>query len=160
MELPIRILVVEDFAPFRQFVCATLRTNPRFQILADVSDGPEAVQQAEELKPDLILLDIGLPTMNGIEVARRVREIAPESKIIFVTQESDAEVVQDVLIGGAWGYVLKMYAARELLVAVEAVCQGRKFVSAQPSLPLASHSVSGSRADRKGITIGINQRPG
>jgi DNA-binding NarL/FixJ family response regulator len=98
MERPsIRIFVVEDFSPFREFICATLRKDPGIDILVELFDGPEAVQQAEELKPDLILPDIGLPTMNGIEVARTIRKIAPESKIIFVTQVSDAEVVQDAL---------------------------------------------------------------
>ncbi len=90
MERPsIRTFVVEDFSPFREFICATLRKDPGVDILVELSDGSEAVQQAEELKPDLILLDIGLPTMNSIEVARTIRKIAPESKIIFVTQVSD-----------------------------------------------------------------------
>jgi DNA-binding NarL/FixJ family response regulator len=95
-------------------------------------DGFEAVRKAAELQPDLILLDIGLPFLNGIEAARQIRKLAPESKIIFVTQESSADVVEEALSSGAMGYVVKAEAASELLAAVEAVCQGRQFVSELP----------------------------
>jgi DNA-binding NarL/FixJ family response regulator len=94
-----------------------------------VSDGLQAVQKAEELRPDLVLLDIGLPKLNGIEAARRIRKVSRGSKILFVTQESSAEVVRECLRLGALGYVMKECAARELLLALEAVCQGRQFVS-------------------------------
>jgi CheY-like chemotaxis protein len=74
------VLLVEDFAPFRRFVCATLGKNQDLQVIREVAHGPEAVQKAEELKPNLILLDIGLPTLNGIEAARQIRKLAPESR--------------------------------------------------------------------------------
>lgn len=125
----IRILVVEDFAPFRQFIRSTLGERDDLQIVCEVADGLEAVQKAEELKPDLILLDIGLPTLNGIEVARQVSKLAPKSKIIFLTQESSADVVQEALSLGAWGYVVKTMAAIHLLAAVDAVHEGKQFVS-------------------------------
>lgn len=98
-------------------------------MICEVSDGLEAVQKAEELKPDLILLDVGLPTLNGIDAAREIRKLAPESKIIFLSQECSAEVVQAALDLGARGYVLKITAASELLAAVEAVLRGDQFVS-------------------------------
>src|SRR4029077_10744046 len=91
----IRIIVVEDFLPFRQFACKTLAKWPNLQIICEVSDGAEAVRQAEELKPDLILLDIGLPALNGIASARQIRKRAPESRIIFVSQESSPDIVQE-----------------------------------------------------------------
>jgi DNA-binding NarL/FixJ family response regulator len=125
----IRVLVVEDFAPFREFICSTLREEPGLQIIGEVSDGPEAVRQAEELKPELILLDIGLPMLNGMKAARRIRKLAPESRIIFVSQESSPDVVQEALNLGARGYVLKTTAASDLLEAVDAVLEGRQFVS-------------------------------
>lgn len=127
--LSTRVLVVEDFEPFRRFICSTLRTRPEFLIVAEVGDGLEAVQKAEELQPDLIMLDIGLPSLNGIDAARRIRELSPKSKILFMSQESSADVVQEALALGALGYVVKAHAGSELLPAVEEVLQGRQFVS-------------------------------
>ncbi len=89
----IRVMVVEDFHSFRQHVCSKLEQRPELRVICEVSDGLEAVEKAGELKPDLILLDIGLPTLNGIEAARRIRCLTPESKIIFVTQEASPEFV-------------------------------------------------------------------
>ena len=129
MKCPLGVLLVEDFAPFRRFIRSTLAKRENLKVICEVSDGQEAVQKAEELKPDLILLDIGLPTLNGIEAARRIRELSPESKIIFLTQESSPEVVQMALDLGAWGYVRKMTAGSDLLAAVDAVLAGRRFVS-------------------------------
>jgi len=106
-----------------------LGERPELQIVGEASDGLEAVRRAEELKPDLILLDIGLPTLNGIEAARQIRRLAPESRVIFLTQESSAEVVQEALSLGAWGYVVKARAGTDLLPAMEAVLLGKHFVS-------------------------------
>lgn len=128
MKCPIRVLVVEDFAPFRQFVCATLAKRENLSIICEVSDGQEGVQKAEELKPDLIILDVGLPTLNGIEAARTIRKLSPQSNIIFLTQESSADVVQAALDLGAKGYVIKSRAGTELLNAVDAVLEGKQFV--------------------------------
>jgi len=125
----VRVLVVEDHEPFRRFLRSTLGKRPGLQLVGEASDGLEAVQKAEKLQPDLIVLDIGLPTFNGIEAARRIRKIAPQTKILFVSQESSAEVVQEALSLGALGYVLKTHAGSELLAAVEAVLEGRRFVS-------------------------------
>jgi DNA-binding NarL/FixJ family response regulator len=120
---------VEDFEPFRRFIASTLQTRSELQLICEVSDGFEAVQKAQELRPDLILLDIGLPTLNGIEAARRIRTLSPESKMLFLSQESSADVVQEALGVGALGYVLKAHAGSELLAAVDAVLQGNQFVS-------------------------------
>ncbi len=102
---------------------------PDLQIIGEVSDGLEAVQKAVELQPDLILLDIGLPSLNGIEAARQIRTLVPESKVIFLTQESSADVVREARSLGARGYVVKLMAGSELLPAVEAVLSGKTFVS-------------------------------
>ena len=124
----LRVLVVEDFAPFWQVIRSTLAERLDVQVIGEASDGLEAVHRAEELKPDLILLDIGLPTLNGIEAARQIRQLCPESKIIFVSQESDADIVQEALSFGALGYVVKTMAGGELLTAIKAVCGGRLFI--------------------------------
>jgi len=125
----VRVLVVDDFEPFRRFVCSTLRDRPEVQVICEVSDGREAVEQAEKLQPDLILLDIGLPRLNGIEAARRIRKLAPQSKILFLSQESSADVVREALSLGGRGYVLKAQAQKDLVAAVKAVLQGKQFVS-------------------------------
>jgi CheY-like chemotaxis protein len=123
-----RVLVVEDSEPFRKFVCSALGKRPELQIVGEVTDGLQAVQKAQELHPDLIVLDIGLPSLNGIEVARRVCKIFPKSKILFVSQESSADMVQEAFGTGARGYVVKTDAGRELLEAVDAVLRGEQFV--------------------------------
>ena|ERR1700756_3002501 len=125
----IRVLVVDDYEPFRRSACSILGNGPAFQIVGEASNGVAAVRQAEELKPDLILLDIGLPKLNGLQAAREIRKLSPDSKIIFVSQESSPDVVQEALSLGALGYVAKTRAASDLLAAVEAVLEGRRFIS-------------------------------
>jgi len=123
-----QILVVEDYEPFRRFICSTLTEKSELEIVGEVSDGLKAVQRAKELQPDLILLDIGLPSLNGIEVARRIRKLLPDSKILFLSQESSVDVVQEALGTGAQGYVVKSDAGSELLEGVDAVLRGEPFV--------------------------------
>jgi DNA-binding NarL/FixJ family response regulator len=125
----VSILVVDDYEPWRQRICSRLREEPDLRVGGEVSDGVQAVQRAEELKPDLILLDIGLPNLNGIEVAERLHQRVPGAKILFLTQNNDAEVVRAALSNGALGYVLKADAGSELLPAIKAVLRGSKFVS-------------------------------
>jgi DNA-binding NarL/FixJ family response regulator len=147
----VRVLVVEDFEPFRRFIASTLKKRPELQIICEVPDGLEAVQKAQELQPDLILLDIGLPTLNGIEAARRIRNLSPESKIIFLSQESSADAVHEALGLGAHGYVVKVHAGSELLAAVEAVLQGNQFVSSG----LSGHWFTAAAADRSNQEEGL-----
>jgi CheY-like chemotaxis protein len=123
-----RVLVVEDSEPFRRFTCSTLSEAPDLQIVGEVSDGLEAVQKAQELQPDLIVLDIGLPSLNGIAAARRIRTVSPQSKILFVSQESSVDVVEEALDTGANGYVVKIDAGSQLLQAVSSVLRGEQFV--------------------------------
>jgi DNA-binding NarL/FixJ family response regulator len=124
-----RILVVDDFEPWRRFACSTLRKEPGLQVVGEASNGLEAFQKAVELEPDLILLDIRLPSLNGIEAARRIREMVPGAKIIFLSEESSVDVVQEAMSFGACGYVFKTMAASDLITAVETVLSGLKFVS-------------------------------
>ena len=130
-----RVLVVDDYEPWKDFVSRTLRNEPELQVIGQVSDGLEAVHRAERLKPDLILMDIGLPTLNGIEAARRIRDVSPTSKILFVRENRSPEVAQKALSDGAGGYVIKSDAASELLPAVKAILEGKRFISAS----LAGH---------------------
>jgi DNA-binding NarL/FixJ family response regulator len=106
----VRILLVEDFEPFRRFIRSQLQPRLDLEVIAEASDGLEAVHVAEQLQPDLILLDIGLPKLNGIEAARRIRKLCPESKIVFLSQESSADVIEEALNSGGTGYVIKANA--------------------------------------------------
>ena len=126
---PIRVLVVEDHRDWRNLVRLLFQMRPEWQIISEVSDGLEAVQMARELKPDVILLDIGLPKLDGIEAARRIRQLSPNSKIVFLSMDNSLDLVQVALGMGARGYVYKAHARNELLPAVEAVFRGERFVS-------------------------------
>jgi DNA-binding NarL/FixJ family response regulator len=136
----IRVLVVEDYEPWRLFYCSTLQKQTGFQVIGEVSDGQLAIQRAEELHPDLILLDIGLPTLNGIDTARGIRKVSPKSVILFVSENCSADIVEEALSTGAGGYVVKSDAANELMTAVNAVLEGKRYVSTC----LAGHELSDS----------------
>jgi DNA-binding NarL/FixJ family response regulator len=125
-----RVLIVDDFEPWKDFVIARLEEQRDLSIVGIASDGLQAVQKAEELQPDLILLDMFLPKLNGIEAARQIRKLAPKSKILFVSGESASELVRTSFRVGGCGYVWKMDAATDLLAGMEAVLQGKQFVSA------------------------------
>jgi DNA-binding NarL/FixJ family response regulator len=125
----VRIFVVDDYKPFRRWVCSTLEAWPRFQVIGEASDGLEAVQKAENLQPDLILLDIGMPALNGIEAARRILRFVPAAKILFLSQQNDPDIVAKALSNGAKGYVHKQNASTDLLPAIEAALRGDRFVS-------------------------------
>jgi len=127
-ESTVRILIVEDYGPFRQFIRSTLPKEVGPQAIFEASDGVQAIELARALRPDLILLDIGLPKLNGIDAARRIRQLAPQSRILFVSQESSVDLVQEAINVGASGYVVKTDAARELGMAVKAVLHGERFV--------------------------------
>ncbi|HKR83923.1 MAG TPA: response regulator transcription factor [Terriglobales bacterium] len=125
----VRVLVVDDYQSWVRFIRSMLQDAREFQVLAEVSDGREAVQKAEQLQPDLILLDIGLPTLNGIEAARKIRAHNPQAKILFVSEQRSEEIAREALNTGS-GYVVKSCAARDLFPAMKAVLEGRRFVSA------------------------------
>jgi len=134
----ISIVVVDDYQDWRNQVRLLLQERPEWQIIFEVSDGLEAVQRAEELKPDLILLDIGLPKLNGIEAAGRIRRRSPGSKIVFVSMNSSPDVVQVAMSTGAQGYVYKARAQSDLLPAIDAVLRGIQFISST----LAGHRLT------------------
>lgn len=124
----IRLLVVDDCEPWRRFLGTTFAKQPGLQIIGEACDGLEAVQKAQDLEPDLILLDIGLPKLDGVEAALRIQELVPRAKILFLTQNSDADLVATVLSQGACGYLLKIDAGHELIAAIEAIIRGERFV--------------------------------
>ena len=125
----IRILIADDYEDWRRKIRLLLQVRPEYQVVAEASDGSEAVQKAQELKPDLILLDIGLPKLHGIEAARLIRQLSPNSKILVLSENNDLDVVRAALSAGARGYVLKTDAQGELLPAMDAVLGGKQFLS-------------------------------
>jgi len=124
-----RILIVDDFEDWRQQVHLLLQARPEWQVIAEASEGFEAIRKAEDLKPDLILLDFSLPKLNGLEASRRIRQLSPNCKIVFLSQNNDPDLVLTALSAGAKGYVHKTDAQSELLPALDAVLRGKRFVS-------------------------------
>ena len=118
------VLVVDDFEQWRQFVCTVLKQIPNVTV-QQASDGPEAVEKAKATRPDLVLLDIGLPSLNGFEVAREIARISLESKIIFLSENRDNDLIEQAFRVGASGYVIKSNAASELASAVNAALKAR-----------------------------------
>ena len=125
----IRILIADDYKDWRRQVRLLFQARPEWQVIAEAADGPEVIQKAEELKPDLIVLDIGLPKLNGIEAARQIRQLSPSSKIVFLSQNHDLDVVRAAWGTGALGYVYKTDFGRDFLPAIQAVLRGQPFVS-------------------------------
>jgi DNA-binding NarL/FixJ family response regulator len=125
----VRILVVDDFEPWRRCVCSILEGEAEWRVVGEAADGWDAVQKAQELKPDLILLDIGLPKLDGLEAARRIRQVIPGAGIMFLTQNNDKDILNAALNTGAQAYVLKTDVGGELLPAVRATLRGETFVS-------------------------------
>ena len=137
----IRALLVEDNAIFSAYVSGVLARDPRVHVVGQVRDGLEAIQRTTELLPDLILLDIGLPGMNGLQVARTILHSAPKCRIIFLTQEGAPEFVEDAFDAGAAGYVLKMRVNEDLWPAVLHVSAGRQYLGSGLELPGKFQSV-------------------
>ena len=144
----VRVLLVDDYEPWRSFASRTLQEIPELQVVSEATDGLEAVQIAQLLQPDLILLDIGLPTLNGIEAARRMRQVSSTSKILFMSENRSIDIANEAMSTGAAGYVVKSDAASELLPAVRAVLEGGRFLSAS----LAAHGY-GARRNEQTATI-------
>jgi len=127
--LRLKILVVDDYDPFRRLVCAALQDMAGTHAITQSADGLDAVTKAEALQPEIVLLDVGLPTIDGLEAARRIRTVAPDARIVFISVESDQEVIEEAFRSGANGYVRKPLASSDLIHAVEAVVNGDTFLS-------------------------------
>ena len=122
-------LIVDDYEPWRRFASSKLQKQPGYQVAGEVSDGLEAIRKAQELQPDLIILDIGLQTVNGIEAARRILADDPAARILFLTGQQSPDVAEAALSIGARGYLVKSQAGGAILRAMEAVAAGARFIS-------------------------------
>jgi DNA-binding NarL/FixJ family response regulator len=122
------VLLVDDNEPWRCFIRAALQNHPRWLIIGEGSNGLEAVEKARDLKPDVILLDVGLPSLNGVAAARQILAVDPQLKILFLSEQRSPDIIEAALRTGARGYLLKS-DAHWLLAALEAVSEGRLFIS-------------------------------
>lgn len=127
--MAVRVLVVDDYQPWLHFILSMLQDARDLQVIAEASDGKEAVQKAAQLQPELILLDVGLPTLDGIEAARQIREQSPNAAILFISEQRSPGVIQEALSIGS-GYLVKSGAPRDLFPAIKAILEGGRFVSA------------------------------
>ncbi|MGC2472835.1 MAG: response regulator transcription factor [Candidatus Sulfotelmatobacter sp.] len=127
--MTIRILVVDDHPIVRQGLKTLLEGHSDWQVVGEASDGAEAIEKAKDLTPDVMVLDVTMPRMNGLEACRLLRRLSPELEILFVTQHDSPQMMREALEAGARGYVVKSNAARDLLAAVEAVSQHRVFTA-------------------------------
>ena len=126
---PLRIMVVEDNEAVRKQICALLTRHPEFEVISEAENGLEAVRQAEKLKPDVVVLDISMPILGGIEASAKIRRVAPKARIVFLSQHESGRVAQTALATGALAYVVKSAATRDLVLAVQAAAQGKTFLS-------------------------------
>jgi len=144
----IRILVVDDFERWRRFVSNTLQSQPELEIIGEAANGLVAVQKVEELHPDLLLLDIGLPVLNGIESARRIQNLSPKSKVLFISEHQSVDIAKAALSAGGHGYLAKSDAGSELLPAIRAVLQGKRFASTSLGPDVFADTIDPDAVDR------------
>ena len=117
--MSVHILIADDFEAWRLEVRTFLQARTEWQIVSEARDGLEVVQKASKLRPDVVLLDIGMPGLNGIAAAAQIRQLSPNSKIIFLTANSDSDVIHEAQNAGLDGYVLKFQGGNELIAAIE-----------------------------------------
>ena len=127
--LSARVLVVDDHDQWRRYVVLALAAKSEYQIVAEAENGMTAIHKAKEHQPDLVILDIGLPDLSGIEVARRISLLSPKTRIVFLSMQTSQDIITAALNTGAYGYVLKCMAASDLLPAIEAALAGDHFIS-------------------------------
>ena len=128
-----RILVVDDHDVVRRGLKSVLEAHPGWQVCAEATNGRSAVTQAEELKPDVIVMDISMPDMNGLEAARQIKKICPKVEIVMLSVHFSDQLVREIVDAGAKSYILKSDAERDLVIAVEAVANHRSYFTAQVS---------------------------
>src|SRR6266853_2926041 len=154
--MPVRILVADDHQVVRTGLRALLESKTGWQVCAEAANGREAVEKAGQLKPDVAVLDIGMPLLNGVEATRQIRKLSPQTEILILTMHDSEQLVQEVLGAGAHGYILKDHADRNLVAAVDALRRHKPYLSPPLSEPassaVGSDGSSFSRSSRSRLT--------
>ena len=140
--MPVRILLVDDHKIMREGLRSLLEKEADFEIVAEAENGQEAVRLAHDAKPEIIIMDVAIPVMNGIEAATKIREIAPDAKIVALTMHTDKNYLTGMLRAGTVGYLLKDCAAEELVFAIRQIIAGKGFISPEIA-PLILEDYSG-----------------
>jgi DNA-binding NarL/FixJ family response regulator len=130
---PLRILIADDHEVVRRGIRALLETRADWEVVGEAVSGREAVEEGKRLDPDLVIMDISMPEMNGLEATRQLRKAVPDTKVLILSVHDSEQLVREILEAGARGYVLKSDAGRDLVTAVEAVCQNKPFFTAKIS---------------------------
>lgn len=139
---PLRILVADDHQVVRTGLRALLESKAGWQVCAEAANGREAVEKASSFRPDVAVLDIGMPLLNGVEATRQIRKVSPETEVLILTMHDSEQMIQGVLDAGARGYILKDDADRNLLAAVEAVRKHKPYLSSRVSAAVSSLALS------------------
>jgi DNA-binding NarL/FixJ family response regulator len=142
-----RVVIAEDHTLFRQGIMALLSLEPEFEVVGEAADGYQAIQSAKELKPDLILLDISMPRVDGMAAIKEIKRVCPEAKILVLTVHKTEEHVLETLKSGASGYVLKDASREELLLAMKSVLQDKRYLSPDISARIVDGYLNGRGAD-------------
>lgn len=129
--MPFRILVADDHEVVRRGLCALLQAQPDWEVCGEAGDGREALEKTQKLKPDVVILDIGMPSLNGLEATRQILKINPQTRILILTLHDSDQVVREVLNAGARGFLLKSDAARDLVAAVEALRRDKTYFTSK-----------------------------
>ncbi len=131
--MPVRILVADDHPVVRTGLRVLLESKTGWQVCAEAANGREAVEKASQLKPDVAVLDIGMPLLNGVEATRQIRKLSPQTEILILTMHDSEQLIQEVLGAGANGYILKDDADRNLVAAVDALRRHKPYLSSRVS---------------------------
>jgi DNA-binding NarL/FixJ family response regulator len=123
-----RVLIADDHAAIRKRVRSTLEEHPRFEIIGEVADGAKAIEEAQRLKPDVVVLNVNMPILNGLEAAREINAKLPQSAIVILSLNADERLIEEAKRIGARAYVAKSKAAEMLVKAIEAAIAGGEFV--------------------------------
>ena len=142
-----RILIADDHEIVRQGIRSLIENHPGWQVCAEADDGRSAVEKTRELRPDLVLLDVGMPNLNGLDAARQILEMAPQTRVLILTMHESEQIVREVLEVGARGFLLKSDAARDLVSAIQALQRRTTFFTSS-----VAEMVLNGFLDRKGET--------